>query len=146
MRTFKSCSFMVVSAPTNFIIIYWDGWRSWYWGTICLQITLPSYKRLPTFSPPTSIRHGSLAYSSNWLHIVHQKVRRKKKWIQLVKNEDILHILVCFYGSMFVNIIWAYRRFLAGPTLNNFLKKVGIFWKLSLNVVGNVAKVDFFFF
>ena len=54
-----------------------------------------------------------------------------------------------------------YRRFIAGPTLNNSKKKVeffgfyhlvllsyffGFFWKLTLNVVENVAKVDFFSF
>ena len=39
-----------------------------------------------------------------------------------------------------------YRRFIAGPTLNNSKKKVEFFWKLSLNVVENVAKVEFFFF
>ena len=67
-------------------------------------------------------------------------------------------------------IYWrGYRRFIAGPTLNNSKKEVGIFfgnchlmllklfgdflvifWKLSLNVVENVAKVEtlfnFFFF
>ena len=51
-----------------------------------------------------------------------------------------------------------YRRFIAGPTLNNLKKIVffwkltlnvveffGIcFWKLSLNVVENVTKLDFF--
>ena len=62
------------------------------------------------------------------------------------------------------NSTTAYRRFIAGPTLNNSQKKEveiywklsldvveiffknGFFWILSLNVVENVAKVDFFFF
>ena len=36
-----------------------------------------------------------------------------------------------------------YRRFIAGPTLNNSKKKeVEFFWKLSLNVVENVTKVE----
>ena len=35
-----------------------------------------------------------------------------------------------------------YRRFIAGPTLNNPKKDVDFFWKLSLNVVENVAKVE----
>ena len=34
-----------------------------------------------------------------------------------------------------------YRRFIAGPTLNNPKKEVEFFWKLLLNVVENVAKV-----
>ena len=38
------------------------------------------------------------------------------------------------------------RRFIAEPTLNNSKKKVEFFWKLSLIVVENVAKVEFFFF
>ena len=42
-----------------------------------------------------------------------------------------------------------YRRFIAGPTLNNSKKEVDFFWKSSLNVVENVAKFEillFFFF
>ena len=38
-----------------------------------------------------------------------------------------------------------YCRFIAGPTLNFFFNKSWFFWKLSLNVVGKVAKVEFFF-
>ena len=39
-----------------------------------------------------------------------------------------------------------YRRFIAGPTLNNSKKKEGdFFWKLSLNVVEDVAKVEILF-
>ena len=34
-----------------------------------------------------------------------------------------------------------YGRFVADPTLNNSKKEVDFFWILSLNVVGNVAKV-----
>ena len=59
-----------------------------------------------------------------------------------------------------------YRRFIAGPTLNNskkkkklnffgnyrlmllnfFNKKIDFFWKLSLNVVENIANVDILYF
>ena len=38
---------------------------------------------------------------------------------------------------------YEYRRFIAGPTLNNEKKTVEFFWKLS--VVENVAKVELLF-
>ena len=49
-------------------------------------------------------------------------------------------------GAQRVEVSSIYHRFIAGPTLNNSKKKVESFWKLSLNVVENVAKVEFFSF
>ena len=53
----------------------------------------------------------------------------------------------CSIHSPILSLFKCYRRFIAGPTLNNSKKEeVDFFWKLSLNVVENVAKVEFFFF
>ena len=40
---------------------------------------------------------------------------------------------------------YRYRRFIAGPTPNNSIKEVDFFWKLSLNLVENAAKVEILF-
>ena len=36
-----------------------------------------------------------------------------------------------------------YRRFIAGPTVNNSKEKVDFFWKLSLNIVENLIFFGF---
>ena len=53
--------------------------------------------------------------------------------------------LVCLYTIANDEIKGTYRRFIAGPTVNNS-KKTEIFWKLSLNVVENVANVEILLF
>ena len=57
--------------------------------------------------------------------------------------------IISFRTNILENLNFEYRRFIAGPTLNNSKKEVDFFWKSSLNVVENVAKFEillFFFF